>query len=453
METNYNQLIVELSRILRGGSAYRDENNLVQFKEPTRPWHRDLQERFALHPAVVKALNSGLVPDDWKLLTLEWPHVSETDELRLAYTRDERGGLENRQVITAVGKYLRRHFPSAPDHAIRDLVALYGGGDSQFKFVRTMEEILHHAENGPTSCMCGKEFHVRCADGTARHPYEVYAPQYGWHMAMRTVGNRTDGRALCIDNYFVRSYKRDIHNSGGYSHADEKLEAWLHEQGYEKRHAYKEGTKLALYFLDRYGDEILAPYIDGDRRCVDANSVDDYMVIDRNGDFECSNTCGTASSEGRPSCDGCGDRCHEDDMTWIGQHGDEGQVCQHCLENNYTYVYGRRCDQYYIRDSYAIEVNGEYYDEDYLSDNNIVQLDNGDYVHLDDAVCIDGYGWYHCDDDDICYAEDKGEHALKEDCWQCASSDKWYTEDTACVEVDGETYHPDHAPEQTTEGE
>ena len=134
METNYNQLISELSRILRGGSAYRDENNLVQFKEPTRPWHRDLQERFSLHPAVVKALNSGLVPDDWKLLTLEWPHVSETDESRLAYTRDERGGLENRQVITAVGKYLRRHFPSASDHAIRDLVALYGGGDSQFKF-------------------------------------------------------------------------------------------------------------------------------------------------------------------------------------------------------------------------------------------------------------------------------------------------------------------------------
>ena len=106
METNYNQLITELSRILRGGNL-RDANNEWQFKEPTRPWHRDLQDRFALHPAVVKALNSGLVPDDWKLLTLEWPHVSETDELRLAYTRDERGGLDNRQVITAVGKYLQ----------------------------------------------------------------------------------------------------------------------------------------------------------------------------------------------------------------------------------------------------------------------------------------------------------------------------------------------------------
>ena len=101
----------------------------------------------------------------------------------------------------------------------------------------------------------------------------------------------------------------------------------------------------------------------------------------------------------------------------------------------------------------AINVDCEYYDEDYLADNDIVRLENGDFAHIDNAICVDGCSWYHCDDDDICYAEDKGEYALKEDCWQCASSDKWYTDDIEYVEVDGETYHPDHAPAQTTEGE
>ena len=134
-------------------------------------------------------------------------------------------------------------------------------------------------------------------------------------------------------------------------------------------------------------------------------------------------------------------------MTWIGQHGDEGQVCQHCLDNNYTYVYGRRGDQYYIREAYAIRVDDEYYDEDYLADNNIVQLENGDFAHIDNAICVDGCSWYHCDDEDIVYAEDAEQYVMREDCWQCNESDKWYTNDTDYELIDGETVHPDHAPQ------
>jgi hypothetical protein len=36
---------------------------------------------------------------------------------------------------------------------------------------------------------------------------------------------------------------------------------------------------------------------------------------------------------------------------------------------------------------------------------------------------------------------------LQEDCWQCTHTDKWYTDGTDYVEVDGEKYHPDAVPE------
>ena len=98
----------------------------------------------------------------------------------------------------------------------------------------------------------------------------------------------------------------------------------------------------------------------------------------------------------------------------------------------------------------SIEVNGEYYDEDYLADNDIVCLENGDYASLGDCVDIDG-DWYLSDDEDICYAEDVEEYRLKDDCWHCEESGNWYNDEDMQVEVDGKLYHTDNAPEQTTE--
>jgi hypothetical protein len=61
--------------------------------------------------------------------------------------------------------------------------------------------------------------------------------------------------------------------------------------------------------------------------------------------------------------------------------------------------------------------------------------------------------YYHCDDEAIVYAENTNQHELREDCWCCAESGNYYTDDEDNVEVDGETYHPDHAPETDDEDE
>jgi hypothetical protein len=36
---------------------------------------------------------------------------------------------------------------------------------------------------------------------------------------------------------------------------------------------------------------------------------------------------------------------------------------------------------------------------------------------------------------------------LKDNCWCCSESGNYYTNDEDYVEIDGDLYHPDHAPE------
>lgn len=410
-----------------------------------RAWFRRETRKYKLHPVVEAALDVCR-PDNWHQLLLEWPHVSESDPARLAYTRDERAGEADRQTVTTIGKYLTRHFSLMTDHKVRDLAALYGSSAS-CKFVHTMAEMLYHLKRGPSSCMTGNRERT-CVDGVERHPYEVYDPSLGWHMAVREEFGQTVGRALCNGKYFVRSYKYNPH--GGGSPTDETLEAWLEEQGYEKENSWC--AEKLMHYETQSGDT-LAPYLDGESKYAELRNGYLFITDDRDGEYQCDNTCGTASENRDTPCEDCGDRVDDGDGYWVGPH-EENMVCQSCCDHNYTYAYSRRGHQAYINSDYVVWVESQdaHYDEDYLDDNNIVALENGEYEHIDNAVEIDGE-WYHCDDERICLAEDTGEYALKDDCWLCAASDNWYTDDVDPVVVDDETYHPDHVPEQETTDE
>ena len=452
MKANFTELVFQLATILRGVATYQewyriDDGTCFTATRwqacPARDWHNREQIKYPLHPAVEKALASDHRPHDWHLLTLEWPHVSATDSSRIAYTRDERAGMADRQTITTVGKYITRHFPTMPDHEVRNLAALFAVGDS-CKFVYTMAEMLYHLVNGPSSCMA-KAFDVRCDDGVRRHPYQVYDPKYGWHMAVFVRNGVTLGRALCMregdTGYYVRSYRRD----DNYSHSDERLESWLESQGYSKQDYWERDTKLAYYAAS--GGGILAPYIDGGHQYVDI--CGNHLEISSSGEYECSNTSGYAEGSG-DECSDCGDRFSEGDGYWVGRYEDS-QVCQDCCDNSYYYAYGARGNQYYVHTDNVVHVGDEVYDEYYLGDNEIVRLENGDYASMDDCVCINDE-WYDLDDSRVVRCEDDDEYRLAgDDCWQCEESLNWYTDDTKSVEVDGKLYHPEYAPEQTTE--
>ena len=439
--------------------------NALHIVRGHRPWFKALTDKYdKLHPAVKQAYLQHGMPRNWHILLLEWPHQSETDANRLAYTPNERYGEDDRQLITSIGKYLNRHF-DLPDHVIRDIVARHTSGSCTFKFLNTTEGMVDAVQRGPYSCMCWRERDdVRCSDGFARHPYEVYDPKYGWHMAVRVLGDDIVGRALCNKDgddqpYWVRSYKKDP--NGGYSYADEFLEAWLTGQGYIKRGEWEEGTRLAYYPTS---DEFLVPYIDGDERRVDVRG--DCLVIDSDGEYECDNTDGSPSGGSRECCEDCDEHYHEDDMNTVGAYEDR-RVCDNCLEN-YRYAYTRRGYQCYIHEDDVVWIDSqdEYYDTEYLSDNHIVELHNGDYEHEDNAVYIDSEdAWYASDDDAVVYDEYNERYELTDNCeltedngwvneantWVCAESGKRYSEAVEYVEIDGDKYHPDHVPETNDE--
>ena len=398
----------------------------------TRAWHAHQQQQHGIHPVVIKAMGMAR-PDDWQQLLLEWPHKAQSDPSRLAYTANERKGTDDKQAITTVGKYLTKHFSTLPDHAIRDLAALCGKGDCFI--VNTSVQMIHHLERGPKSCMQWGESNVD------EHPYQAYAPEHGWGLAVRTMGGDTIGRALVVKNegekYFVRSYFR---NDDGYSGRDDVLEAWLKEDGYEHRGGWNCGQRLK-HIDDSNNCGFVAPYLDGCNQTVSIKG--NTLVIDDDGEYECSNTDGDADTTDSNDCSDCGDRVRSGDGYWVGYHEDS-LVCSDC-EDNYRMGRGRRGTTYRFSEEVAVYVDSqdEYYHQDYLEENNIIELDNGDYEHVNEAIEIDG-NYYTQDDERICLFQDTQEWGMQCDGWQCVTSCDWYTNAVECVEVDGEKYHPDN---------
>jgi hypothetical protein len=441
----------------------------------TRHWHRNLQDRFLLHPAVVAAFNMH-DPEDWQQVLLEWPHVATTDVTRLAYTRDERAGQDDRQTLTSLGKYIKQHWPNLADHHIRDFVAKYATA-ATFHIERTKEAIVRAVQQGPASCMKfneDDEDERSQLDDLGAHPYEVYDPQYGWHVATRRLGHQIVGRALLMqrDNdesnpkYFVRTYR---HKDGErYSQPDDELVQWLGEQGYRHNSEWK-GERLAYVQSGRYNSDFIAPYIDGgaqevdvERERTDDGTYKQYLRITRNGEWQCSNQDGTATEQNSCSCEDCGERISEDEQRGTGVY--EDHIVGGCCIDEYTHVTGRRGREYFVSNDEAINVDGEWFDRDYLSDNNIVELWDGEYCDLDDAVCV-GDEWYRTDDDTIvcdhdgewqlrndCVELHDGEWALEDETWECAGSGNFYlTQDDSPVEIDGNMYHEDYLPETDDE--
>lgn len=377
-----------------------------------RSWFHETTLHYKLLPAFLALCQSSLHTyiTDWREMLLEWPHQSEEDVSKVAYTQSEDKGKRGLYTRTSMGKYIKRHCPTMPDHVLRDFVALHDPSHGKCKFVHTVDEMIDAVEDGPKSCMqFGEDYD--CGD----HPYSVYDPQYGWHMAVRVSSDDIHARCLCNGNIFVRSYNKCP--NGGFSHSDTALEAWLHDQGYEKASRWPEGLKLRR--IGAGYDRYVMPYIDGDTRDLDLNG--DVFVIDSNGDFCADNTDGYVGDTG-VECESCGDSTHEEDLSSVGFYGDQ-QVCGNCIENHYVYAIGRGGDQYYCPDHMCtyVEEYDQWYEDYYMSDNDIVE-------------CRDEHNRFT--------------RRLIEDCWYCEGSGEYYTNDVTAYYDDwsGCTYHEDALP-------
>lgn len=462
MNSNYHRhrmLVQHLINMFQYGRIEFDPIECVWVDDLGKvSWFNREATQADMHSVIDRALRLAPAANLYALVR-EYPHAADTDSSRIAYTRNDADGERNRQTVTTAAKYLTRHFPTLQSHEIRDLTSTLGA--KAFHMWDTIEGIIKGVQEGPRSCMQWDASDVADRGG---HPYEVYDPALGWRMAVRLEGTMIMGRALVnvadTPPIFVRSYNRDPH--GGYSHSDTALEAWLREQGIEKS---SDWSGCEIKYIDPHGrGEPLLPYLDGDEKYVRLSHTCTRFVICESGDgeYQCDNTNGTGDdvSGSTYTCEHCGSTFRdEDDITYAGRYGDI--VIGPCCADEFRYVTGRRGDTYYIHDDSAVYVSstGTWYDTNYLADNNIVELENGDHEHLDNCVNIDD-AWYNVNDRRVVWLEDTEMHALKHDgCWQCAASRCWYSDDIEPVEIDGDFFHPDsdqaqrHADEQSETNE
>ena len=409
--------------LLLGDSCnWHHRTQLLHILKASRPWFRDLTARFNHHPALTPLFNNYALSQyitDWREMLLEWPHESKEQPGMVAYTQSEDKGVRNLQTRTSLTKYIKRHCPTMPDHVLRDFCVLYDTTAGNIEVVHDLNKIIEAVQQGPSSCMQDDSWNETDEAGNyTDHPYRVYDPKYGWHMAIRKVGETIMGRCLCLtdgDNkLFVRSYRK----TDGNSPTDTALEAWLANAGYSKECEWPTGTKLA-YVANQYG-ETLMPYIDGDTKRIAER--DGYFMITPRGECCADNTDGLFQQSGY-QCPDCDDYVDEDDTYSTGYHGDHS-VCRGCIEDHYVMAYGRGGEQYYVH------------------------MDNANYVEGWDEYVDEDYHDYH----DVVWCEDRSEYWRAEDCWQCQATNDWYPENYYdYVEVDGEMYHPDHVPEGTEE--
>ena len=400
------------------------------------------QQKIPLHPAVLQTLQNH-EPADWVALFWEWPYAALTDPARLAYSRSSQHLTDDRQTLTAPGKYLKRHFPNLPDHLIAGLAKTEQ--PEEFAFLETLEEMVAALEISTDAWSCmqgfanddpealretlqGLESDLDISDS----PYRVYSPRLGWKMAVRrTAKHEIKGRALVCNNSFVRSYTAPDANADNLKNmADTLLENWLKKQGIRKAASWQ-GCKIEA--IDANNDcGYLLPYLDGNVTTV-AHCRGGFIITSDSPVFKCTETDGDAKEVEEPgeTCTCCEDRTDEDDL----YSTEDGSVCSHCYGNHYTYI---ESTEEAINDRHVIHVNNEAYDERSLPED-IVELANGDYAHIVDVTVIDDE--YYLSEDCVKLEEphEGEEYALKDDAWEDAYGD-WWHDDVESENIDGRLY-------------
>ena len=381
-----------------------------------------------LHVSVEFMLKNYHSPVDYHLLALEAPSSSENDGVtRIAYTRDDFKREAGIRTVTSPGKYLKRHFPTAPDHVIRDAVSF--AVDDTFEILDNIEDMVDAVMNGPYSCMS-------TGFDSEDHPYRAYNPDYGWRLAVRKVGGLVKGRALVniselavadypgCEGVFVRTYTGD---TSGERAADEALRTWLEQKSFGKTNEWPEGLQLDLTNN--------LPYLDGGNQSVDQRGG--KLVISPSGEHQLDNTDGSLTV--RATCDCCGGRFQEGDLAYLSNL--DTSVCQHCLDERFVLTYTgsglyRNYSQEYIpldAEGGIFEYEGDHYTLEALLGHGLVLRSDGDVDERSNCAEVDGE-WYP--KDEVVELEDR-DLALRKDCVLCFYSNEWFRASEATLTPSG----------------
>ena len=369
-------------------------------------WRENDRFRAALYspPVFLSQLRSLVQRDEYeqsielakRIKSLWWhfPHISLDEPHMVAYTPSPEYGVRDRQVRTKVGRYLQQFYGEflTPEH-IRMMANGVKAVEIEFSGSSSADiraAYLRAGRDGVTSCMthsvCNYE---TCGDF---HPVDAYG-NGDWRVAllMDTVMGEISARALVNHKHscFVRTYGREANT----------LQDRLEEHGYAFRRSWPEGSELLLIRDD--DGNVVAPYLDGDEKYASICYVNgkERFIID-GGSIDLSSTGGIWRERESIWCDHCEEYVDddEDDMEHSDYHG--MSICRSCIDS-YTRARTRNRSWDWIDNDSVVEVDGEFYHDQYLEEYDIVYVEciseymftyqvlddiRGEYVPKDGAV-------------------------------------------------------------------
>ena len=296
-------------------------------------------------------------------------------------------------------------------------------GDDKDGWVRVYKD-------GPQSCMHGED----CV--------QVYAHEKSvLRLAYLTQGDEIMGRCIVREDKmeFIRCYPNGTSTEN--TRWQVAMQEAVEKAGYT--HGNFHGVHLDKVQYEgggRYEEKYMMPYLDNGsgRRCdtcvEDAGST---LVVGSDG-VEAQQQHGYVDFENQATCDECSDRMHEDEGYYVDS--EEITVCEHCYENNFISALGRRGHDVMIRTDNAVEVDGNYYDPNYLADNDIYACEvDGEYYPLN-QLCSTSRGYVH---EDACVSLDLED----------SDGNTFAHSDDTSTTHDGRVIHEDDAVTETVNGE
>ncbi len=202
-------------------------------------------------------------------------HVSRADPNKVAFTPDEKYGIEDRRIRMRPGRYLEKLKVDQTRYNInvRQWCAKYVVENvcSELKFATEADEIEDVYRHGPHSCMV----HSTSSYGTDFHPVRVYAAGDLAVAYLSPNGDHVTARALVWPE--KKLYGRIYGDAM-------KLSILLKEQGYKANTTFT-GAKLLKVNNKNSGSHshntYIMPYLDGPNRSLSVSG--DFFIIDEEG--------------------------------------------------------------------------------------------------------------------------------------------------------------------------
>jgi len=379
------------------------------------------------------------------LFNLHRVHVSLMNPLQIAHYPTLKHLRDGREVVTKLGKYLTsfKEFIGLSETEIKDAVEKYNAivasrtgwevkfieSDDADGFVRIYRDCLAH------TCMKGED------------AVRVYAHDKSVIRLAYIQSKSGDILARCIVREDLKQYIRFYPDANG-STEGKYLQQYLKANGYTLGNL--EGCLLQAIEYEEDEDIFVAPYIDagsqgngsegsaqnGDRVTIDGK---EYIEITTNGDLCLTMTNGytdDVEDDDQSECDECGDMDNNDNMysTYHDQY-----VCQHCIDNRYSFAWVRPNEQDYVHEDQVIFVGDEAYHENVdFSAFDIYECEqSGDLYHIDDLV-MTLRGFIYCDlVKDLDHEDaDGNEYAHTDDVHELSDGTTCHTDDAERIQAE-----------------